>query len=200
MLGCATFGLGQDAAFPTFPSPDGRLVVRFTEIPEKERGEFGESKLDQRAAVIEKSSGKVMIELGRVDSDYMDDTALVWSADSTRAAFGTRRCPNRIEEGETTVFFWTGTAFEEVPLPDKLPVPKIKYPGGVEGNVKPYGGAVKPVKWLKSGELQLEEDHTFVRRDDGRTYTGVLRFAVAFDEKRHASLKSVGKSETRVDQ
>lgn len=199
MLGWAAAGLAEDAARPTFPSPDGRFVVRFTEIKESERGEFGEGKLDLMVELIEKSSGNVMIKLGRADSDYLGDTALVWSADSTRVAYGTRRCPNRIEEGETSVYFWNGTAFDEVPLPANLPEAKIKYPGGIEGNVKPYGGAVKPVKWLKSGELQLEEDDTFVSRDNGHTYTGVVRFTIAFDAKHQASVKTIGKSETRVE-
>jgi hypothetical protein len=199
VLGWAAVGLGEDAPPLKFPSPDGHFVVRFTEIKEGERGPLGEGKLDLKVELIEKASDKVMIDLGRADSGYLEDTVLVWSADSKRAAYGTRRCPNRIEEGETSVYFWNGIAFDEVPLPAKLPGAKVNYPGGIEGSVKPYGGAVKPVKWLKSGELQLEDDDMFLSRDNGHSYTGVLRFTVAFDKEHHASVKTVGKTETRVE-
>jgi hypothetical protein len=36
-------------------------------------------------------------------------------------------------------------------------------------------------------------------RDDGKSYTGVLRFTVAFDAQHHASVKKVGKTKTEVE-
>ena len=66
-------------------------------------------------------------------------------------------------------------------LPEKLPSPRIKFPKGKEGNVKPYGGGVTPLRWLKSGELELSSEDMMLSRDNGKSYTGVLHFTISFD-------------------
>jgi hypothetical protein len=85
-------------------------------------------------------------------------------------------------------------------LPEKLPSPRIKFPKGKEGNVKPYGGGVTPLRWLKSGELELSSEDMMLSRDDGKSYTGVVRFTISFDAKHKATVKNVGKTKTEVEE
>lgn len=87
-----------------------------------------------------------------------------------------------------------------MPLPEKLPVPKIKFGKAADGGgVKNYGGGTKPLRWLKSGELELATDSMMMSHVDDRTYTGTVKFTVALDAKRHGTLRTVGKSTTVVD-
>jgi hypothetical protein len=86
-----------------------------------------------------------------------------------------------------------------VPLPEDLPSPDIKFPKK-SGPVKNYGGAVTPLRWLKSGELELSSDLMMLDRDTGATYTGVVRFTLAFDAQHDASVKKVGKTKTEVSE
>jgi hypothetical protein len=121
---------------------------------------------------------------------------LAWSADSKRAAYATRG--NR--EGETNVYFWNRSEFKEVPLPEKLPVPKIRFGKAAEGGgVKNYGGGTKPLRWLKSGELELATDVMMMSHVDDRSYTGTVKFTVSFDARHQATLRTVGKSTTEVE-
>ena len=85
-------------------------------------------------------------------------------------------------------------------LPENLPSPRIKFPKGKEGNVKPYGGGVTPLRWLKSGELELSSEDMMLSRDDGKSYTGVLHFTISFDAQHKASVKNVGKTKTEVSE
>ncbi len=75
-------------------------------------------------------------------------------------------------------------------------MPEIKFPEGKGDYEKPYGGGVKPLRWLKSGDLEISsEDEVMLR---GKTYTGVLRFTISFDGQHQASAKKVGKTKTKV--
>ena len=55
-----------------------------------------------------------------------------------------------------------------------------------------------PLRWLKSGELELSSEDMMLSRDDGKSYTGVLRFTISFDAQHKASVKNVGKTKTEV--
>ena len=165
-------------------SPDGRFALRIGD--------------DLKVSLIEKATGKVMVDLGEVYSRYLEhpeETVLVWSSDSRWAAYGTRGD----REGDTTVYLWNGSAFEEIRLPDDLPGPDIKFRKN-SGSVKNYGGAVKPLRWVKPGELEVSSDSMMLSRDDGATYTGVVVITVEFDLQHHASVKKVGKTKTRVSE
>jgi len=178
-------GLAEAGVSDGFPSPDGRFGLRIGP--------------NQKVDLIEQASGKVMVDLGNLYSRYLshpEETALVWSADSKWAAYGTRGD----RSGETSIYFWNGSAFDEIPLPDDLPGPKIKFRKGAGGAVKNYGGAVKPSRWLKSGELELSSESMMLSREDGRTYTGVVLITLAFDRQHHASVRKVGKTKTHVDE
>ena len=181
--------LAEDGSAIKFPSPDKRFALRVTELKESE---FAELKVE----LIEKASGKVLVDLTTAYGKHLSDTVLVWSADSKWAAFATRD----EREGATNVYFWNGSAVEEVPLPVDLPGPDIKFrPKDQDGGVKAYGGEVKPLRWLKSGSLELSSDSMMMSRESGDTYLGVLVITISFDAKRHASVQKVGKTKTTVE-
>jgi hypothetical protein len=136
------------------------------------------------------------------DAFSASDSILVWSPDSKRVAYGFRANPPgaRIEELSTLACLWNGSGFDKVFLPENLPMPRIKYPKGQGGNVKPYGGGVMPLRWLKSGELELSSEDMMFSRDDNKSYTGVLHFTISFDGQHHPSIKKVGKTTTKVEE
>jgi len=185
----AIVGLAEDGSTIKFLSPDRRFALRITEPAQADT-------VERKVELIEKNSGKVMVDLGVAYRAHLADTVLVWSGDSKWAAYGTRED----QQGEASIYFWNGSAFEEVPLPDNLPDPNIKFGKGAGDDVKNYGGAVKPLRWLKSGKLELSNDLMMLSRADGRSYTGVVRFTIAFDAQHHASVHTLGKTKTRVDE
>ena len=163
-------------------SPDGRFALRIVD--------------EQKVELIEKASGEVMVDLGEAwHNPGQVSQILVWSPDSKRVAYGNRG----YKEGEVSVYFWNGSSFEQVALPEELPSPHIKFPKDC-GAVKNYGGAATPLRWLKSGELELSSDLMMLCRGSGATCTGELRFTLAFDEQHHASVKKVGKTKTEVEE
>ena len=180
-----------------YPSPDGRFALRITQPKDDE--------YHPTVELIEKDSGKVMVTLHSVsDTELFDpsESVLVWSADSKRVAYGFRDSPPgvRVVSRGTLVCFWNGSGFDKVFLPENLPVPKIKFPKGKGENVKPYGGGVKPLRWLKSGDLEMSSEDMMLLEDDGKSYTGVLQFTISFDAQHHASVKKVGKAKTEVSE
>jgi len=163
-------------------SPDGRLALRIID--------------EQKVELIEKASGEVMVDLGEAwHNPGQVSQILVWSRGSKRVAYGNRG----YKGGEVSVYFWDGSSFEQVALPEELPSPHIKFPKDC-GAVKNYGGAATPLRWLKSGELELSSDLMMLCRGSGATCTGELRFTLAFDEQHHASVKKVGKTKTEVEE
>ena len=180
-----------------YPSPDGRFALRITQSKDDE--------YHPTVDLIEKESGKVFVTLHAAsDTDLFDasESVLVWSANSKSVAYGFRASPPgaRILSLGALVCFWNGSGFDKVFLPENLPSPRIKFPKGKEGNVKPYGGGVTPLKWLKSGELELSSEDMMLSRDDGKSYTGLLRFTISFDAQHKASVKTVGKTKTEVEE
>jgi len=180
-----------------YPSPDGRFALRITQSEDDE--------YHPTVDLIEKDTGKVLVTLhSGSDTDLFtaSDSILVWSAESKRVAYGFRANPPgaRVEERSALICFWNGSGFEKVFLPENLPVPDIKFPKGKGGNVKPYGGGVRPLKWLKSGDLEMSSEDMMFSRDDNKSYTGELRFILAFDAQHRASVKKVGKTKTEVEE
>ena len=133
-----------------YPSPDGRFALRITQSKDDE--------YHPTVELIEKAFGKLILMLhDGSDTDLFDpsECVLVWSTDSKRLAYGFRANPPgaRVEERSALICFWNGSGFDKVFLPDNLPSLRIKFPKGQGGNVKPYGGGVTPLRWLKSGDL-----------------------------------------------
>jgi len=112
----AAAGLAEDRVSIKYPSPDGRFAMRIIEPT-------GDENTDLKIDLIEKTSGKVIVDLGTARPNHLSDTVLVWSGDSRWAAYATRG----EREGETSVYFWNGSAFAEIPLPDNMPGPDIKF-------------------------------------------------------------------------
>jgi len=180
-----------------YPSPDGRFALRITQSKDDE--------YHPTVELIEKNSGTVLVTLHNASDDELFDASesvLVWSADSKSVAYGFRASPPgaRVLSLGALVCFWNGSGFDKVFLPENLPSPRIKFPKGKEENVKPYGGGVKPLKWLKSGELEMSSEEMMLSRDDGKSYTGVMRFTVSFDAQHQPTVKNIGKSKTEVDE
>ena len=196
---CCLAYLGRSAVAEEeikYESPDGRFALRIV-LPNDDQDH-------PMVDLIERSSGKALVNLhdGSEAAGFtVSDCVLVWSADSKRVAYGFRASPPgaRIIELGTFVCFWNGSAFDKVFLPEDLPQPDIKFPRGKGNSVKPYGGGLRPLKWLKSGDLEISNEEMMLSRDDGKSYTGVVRFTLAFDSQHQASVKKVGKSKTEVD-
>jgi hypothetical protein len=178
-----------------YPSPDGRFALRITQSKDDE--------YHPTVVLIEKNSGKVMITLHSASGTELFDASesvLVWSADSKSVAYGFRDSPPgvRVVSLGALVCFWNGSGFDKVFLPENLPVPEIKFSEGKGGYEKSYGGGVKPLRWLKAGDLEMSsEDEVMLR---GKTYTGVLHFTISFDAQHHASVTKVGKTKTKVEE
>jgi hypothetical protein len=178
-----------------YPSPDGRFALRITQPKDDE--------YHPTVELIEKDSGKVIVTLHSAsDTELFDpsESVLVWSADSKSVAYGFRDSPPGVREVSrgALVCFWNGSGFDKVFLPENLPVPKIKFPKGKGGDVKPYGGGVKPLRGLKSGDLEMSSEDMVLLEDDDKSYTGLLRFTIAFDAQHHPSVKKIGKTKTEV--
>ena len=178
-----------------YPSPDGCFALRITQLKDDE--------YHPTVELIEKDSSKVMVTLHSAsDTELFDasESVLVWSADSKSVAYGFRDSPPGVREVSrgALVCFWNGSGFDKVFLPENLPVPEIKFPKGKGENVKPYGGGVTPLKWLKSGDLEMSSEDMVLVEDDGKSYTGLLQFTISFDAQHHASVKKVGKTKTEV--
>ncbi len=85
-------------------------------------------------------------------------------------------------------------------LPENLPDLDIKFSKAAAGaGVKNYGGGLKPVRWLKSGELEISNDLKEMSHADFRTYTGTVLFTLTFDAEHKAAVHKIGKSKTRVE-
>jgi hypothetical protein len=181
-----------------YPSPDGRFALKITQAKDDE--------YHPTVELIEKHSSTVLVTLhsGQEDTDLFDasQAALVWSPDSKRVAYGFRANPpgTRVEERSALICFWNGSGFDKVFLPENLPSPRIKFPKGQGGNVKPYGGGVTPLRWLKSGDLELSSEEMMFSRDDNKSYTGVVHFTISFDAQHKASVENVGKTKTEVEE
>ncbi|HEY3902081.1 MAG TPA: hypothetical protein VGM54_25945 [Chthoniobacter sp.] len=188
VLGGVVF-VAQAADEPSIksPSPGKRFALRIGAVS-------GDGSAEPKVDLIEKESGKVVVDLGTTPPSYVERTSLVWSADGKRVAYGTRGD----KEGDVRAFIWNGSAFDEAQLPGTMPDPAIRFDKSA-GAVKNYGGAVQPLRWLKSGELELSNDLMMLSRDNGRTYTGTVIFTVAFDAKHQATIHHVGKTKTQVE-
>jgi len=187
-LAASTLLAEQEEQTRSFPSPDGIFALKVSVV--------GEESADAKLEVIENASGKVVGDLGTDYSSIISDLKVVWSADSKRFAYRTAG----LKQWHTKVYFWDGSAFKDVPLPEDLPSPEIKFgksDGG--GGVKNYGGGEAPARWLKSGDLELLSQLTEMARASSRTYTATLTVTIGFDAQDHAAVKSVTKSKTRLD-
>jgi hypothetical protein len=181
LFGWTIIGTSEQNSPSKVSSPDGRFALRIDEALQID--------------LIE-TSGKILVNLGKLyvepETGLREQTILVWSADSKWAAYGTRG-PG-LRSGNIAVYYWNGVAFEEVRLPASLPEPKVD-----SNEVKLKGYAVQPVRWLKPGELELSSELIGIRRDKPGNSTARMMITVELTAP-HASVKKVGKTETRVSE
>jgi len=172
----------------TYASPDGRFALQLSAADDQS----DQAKIE----IVEKASGKVVGDLGTDYASLGSHMKVVWSADSKRVAYRS----GGTKDWHTSVAFWNGSAFEPVELPENLPLPTMQFRKEDEGGgVKNYGGGEEPLRWLKSGDLQLLGEHMELARESGRTYTATITITIGFDAQHHALVRSASKSKTKVD-
>ena len=171
-----------EEALVKFPSPDGRFALRIS-------GAEDEVQVD----LVERASGKSLVDLGTAQRKLLSETVLLWSADSKWAAYGTRN--NRF--GDTSVYFWSGSAFEEITMPVSTDLPwvgfRFSHPCDRE---KFYQDVVQPQKWVKPGLLQLSRK--VEETCDELTGTGEVVVTMSFDSQHRASIQKVIRKKSEV--
>jgi hypothetical protein len=157
-------------------SPDGKFALDITKEDE-----------GWAVAIVNLKTNENVVGLD-VYQNFTEDAHLVWSKDSQRVAYFE---PDR-RGGSTTVYFRKDSTFEEVSLLEvDLPVcqGKPSEQNGNDTNVKTIGATTRPVKWLSSGELVLEQ-HFESEMESGATRECGQTITLAFDPTHKPSVKS----------
>lgn len=157
-------------------SPDGKFAL---EITKEDEG--------WAAAIINLKTNENVAGLD-VYQNYTEDAHLVWSKDSQRVAYFE---PDR-RGGSTTVYFRSDSKFEEVSLLEvDFPVceEKSSEQGANAAYLKTIEATTKPVKWLSSGELILEQ-HFESEMENETMRQCSQTITVAFDSTHKPSVKS----------
>ena len=116
VIASTRFVLAEEDEFTKFfNSPDGRFALKIN-VPK----ESADAKLE----MIEKTSGQIVGDLGTDYASIISHIKVVWSADSKRLAF--RTAGQKV--WHTSVYFWNGSVFKNVPLPDELPSARDQIP------------------------------------------------------------------------
>ena len=175
---CLLAGAAEEKDIIKDKSPDGKFALRFT------RDDQGFWK----GAIINLKSKGAEKRLEIYQNGYIEEAHLVWSKDSQRVAYFE---PDR-RGGSTAVYFRNGSEFEEVLLPIGDPPecnePPFRKDTG-DGYVKTIEETTRPVKWLPSGELVLEQ-HSESLMESGTARGCGQTITIAFDDH-EASVKSV---------
>jgi hypothetical protein len=157
-------------------SPDGEFAFRIT----KEDEGWG-------AAIIHLKGKQDVVGL-EIYQNFTEEAHLVSPKDSARVAYFE---PDR-RGGGTTVYFRKGSDFEEVALPyGDFPVCEEKPSEKDRGDkyLKTVEATTQPVKWLRSGDLVLEQ-HSESEMENGSTRDCGQTITVAFDSDHKASVRS----------
>ena len=157
-------------------SPDGKFAL---EITKEDEG--------WAAAIVNVKTNENVVGLD-VYQNYTEDAHLVWSKDSQRVAYFE---PDR-RGGSTTVYFRNDSKFEEVSLLEvDIPVceEKASEQGANVTYLKTIEATTKPVKWLSSGELILEQ-HFESEMENDTTRHCSQTITMAFDSTHKPSVKS----------
>ena len=157
-------------------SPDGQFALEITK-----------EDVGWAAAIINVKTNENVVGLD-IYQNYTEDAHLVWSKDSQRVAYFE---PDR-RGGSTTVYFRRDSGFEEVSLVE------IEFPDCEEKQsqqdsndkyLKTIETTMRPLKWLSSGELVLEQ-HSESEMESGATRRCGQTITMAFDSDHKASVKS----------
>jgi hypothetical protein len=160
-------------------SPDGEFAL---EITKEDEG--------WAAAIINVKTNQNVVGLD-IYQNFTEEAHLVWSKDSERVAFFE---PDR-RGGSTTVYFRRGSSFDEVSLAE-LDFPdcedKQREQDSNDKFVKAIESTTKPVRWLASGELILEQ-HFESEMESGATRACGQTITISFDSAHKPSVKSVNR-------
>ncbi|MDB6153547.1 MAG: hypothetical protein JWL90_2000 [Chthoniobacteraceae bacterium] len=99
-----------------------------------------------------------------------------------------------------SVHFRKGAAFREVPLPDDLPDPRIRFRKGAAAEVRTYAATLTPIRWLPSGSLKITSEQTVLSLVENVNYTGTLPMTIGFKRSSHGFLQKLGKTKTTTDE
>jgi hypothetical protein len=157
-------------------SPDGKFAL---EITKEDEG--------WAAAIINLKTKENAVGLD-IYQNYTEDAHLVWSKDSQRVAYFE---PDR-RGGSTTVYFRKDSSFEEVSLVEVDFPDCEEKPSEQDSNdkyLKTIETTTRPVKWLASGELVLEQ-HLESAMESGATRDCGQTITIAFDSAHKVSVKS----------
>ena len=166
-------------------SPDGKFALRVT------KAEPGGAAVSD-AAIIDLKSKEEVVGL-EIYQNYTEKAHLVWSKDSQRVAYFE---PDR-RGGSTTVYFRTGSKFEQVELPS-FDFPECKHSAANKDatRVKTVEATTSPQKWLSSGALVLKA-YSEDLMDKGPEKICTLLVTIAFDATHKASMQSVTEVKSR---
>jgi hypothetical protein len=160
-------------------SPDGEFAL---EITKEDEG--------WAAAIINVKTKQNVVGLD-IYQNFTEDAHLVWSKDSQRVAFFE---PDR-RGGSTTVYFRKGSSFDEVSLAE-LDFPDCEDKASEQDSndkfLKGIESTTKPVKWLSSGELVLEQ-HFESEMESGATHKCGQTITMGFDSTHKPSIKSANR-------
>jgi hypothetical protein len=162
-------------------SPDGKFALRITKEEPGGARAWG-------AAIIDLKSKDEVVEL-EIYQTYTEQAHLIWSKDSQSVAYFE---PDR-RGGSTTVYFRTGSKFEEVALPSDFPECKHSTANKDATHVKTIETTTEPQKWLSSGALVLKmhSEELMENGEDQFSQTCSQVITIAFDANRQASVESV---------
>jgi hypothetical protein len=157
-------------------SPDGEFAL---EITKEDEG--------WAAAIINVKTNQNVVGLD-IYQNFTEDAHLVWSSDSQRVAFFE---PDR-RGGSTTVYFRKGSSFDEISLAE-LDFPDCEEKASEQDSndkfLKAIESTTKPVKWLSSGELLLEQ-HFESQMESGATRHCGQTVTIAFDSSHKPSVSN----------
>jgi hypothetical protein len=157
-------------------SPDGKFAL---EITKEDEG--------WAAAIINVKTNTNVVGLD-IYQNFTEDAHLVWSKDSQRVAYFE---PDR-RGGSTTVYFRKDSDFEEVSLLEVEFPDCQERPADQDRNdkyLKTIEATTKPLKWLASGELVLEQ-HFESEMESGASRECGQTITMAFDPAHKPLVKS----------
>ncbi len=144
LLGVCCLGISVNAGEQIVcKSPNGKFALRH--VYSDQQPFIGDT------AIIDVATHKTVLPLASNREFWTLN--LLWSSDSQRVAY----YDEKERAKATRVFFLSGSSFDETKLPE-LPSPTLPPTAGASNPGAETTARVEPLRWLKSGELELESE------------------------------------------
>jgi hypothetical protein len=182
-FGVCSLAASVNAEVISCKSPDGKFAL--SHVHENKQPYAGDT------AIIEVATGKTVQPL---DSNWeIGELKLLWSRDSQRVAYfaDNSRSSENAAACSTRVFFRTGSAFNEIKLPE-LPSPQVPSKAATESDNETTR-RVEPMEWLKTGDLVLESQ--MLNDAWGRAAS---KITIGFDPENRASIRNVEQKKVSI--